>query len=588
MGWERKRGKLLDLNQLLRGAHDSFPIKVGNLSVLPDIRYVITLDSDTQLPRDSAAKLIGTLAHPLNRAVIDPATRMVTAGFGILQPRIGISIQSAGRNRLADHSGQTGFDIYTRAISDVYQDLFGEGIFTGKESTMWMPCTMFAPLPGQRAAQSRPHRGRVCARSVSLRCRARRRLPFRQFYSRRKHRWVRGDWQILRWLLSKVPDYYGHSIPNPISLISRWKILDNLRRSLIEPATLLLLLGGWFYLPGGAGYWTAAVAALLLVPAYANLLFSALRAPSILGRSFGPWAKDTANAFFNGHVVALLGIVFLLHQSLLSIDAIGRSMFRVFILKRRLLEWETAAQAETAIGRRATVDVYLAWSPVIAIDTVLLAFVNRAALPLAGPVLLLWFLSRWISDWLNRPRRTADRTLRTEDTELLRESAGRIWKFFADWSNPSTNWLIPDNVREVGAVAMRLSPTNLGFLLNARISAVQLGLLSMADFVDQTRKTLHSVRALEKYRGHLFNWYDVESLKPLEPRFVSTVDSGNLVACLWTLKQAALGHVASHASMKIELLEIASACELLVQQMDFNFLKRKKLCPWATTPPSAS
>ncbi len=588
MGWERKRGKLLDLNQFVRGGYDSFPVKVGNLEALSSLRYVITLDSDTQLPRGSAAKLIGAIAHPLNRAVLDPVTKMVVEGYGILQPRIGISIESASRSRLASiFSGQTGFDIYTRAISDVYQDLYGEGIFTGKG--------IYEIDPFRETLQQRFPENALLSHDLIEGAYARVALvsdieliddypSHFSAYSRRKHRWVRGDWQILRWLWSAVPDYHGRIIANPLTLISRWKIFDNLRRSLIEPVTLALFIAGWLYLPGGALYWTAATLAMLFMPVYADVLFSVFRAPWKTG-SMRVWAKETAIAFLKGNLITVLSIVFLLHQALLAIDAIVRSVLRVFITGRRLLEWETAAESENKARSKSTVDIYLEWTPLISAAIGLLVwFVRPSAISVAAPLLVLWFLSRAISAWLNRAPHTSNRKLRAQDTQFVRDAAEKIWRFFHEWSTPTTNWLIPDSVREDGVVAGRLSPTNLGLLLNTRIAAVHFGLLKLTDFIAETNHTLGALIALPKFRGHMLNWYDVETMAVLEPRFVSTVDSGNLVACLWTLKQAALAFASSPkhgatAHMAAELTAIAETCDRLVEAMDFRFLYqgRKKV-----------
>jgi len=295
MGWERKRGKLLDLNQYLRGGYDSFPVKVGDMAGLARVRYVITLDSDTQLPRGTAAALAGAMAHPLNRAVVDRETRLVVEGYGILQPRIGISVESASRSRLAAlYSGQTGFDIYTRAISDVYQDLYGEGIFTGKGiyEIDALREVLEHRFPDNALLSHDLIEGAYARAGLVSDIELIDDYPSHfSAYSRRKHRWVRGDWQILRWLFPKVPGYDGRKVRNPISLISSWKIFDNLRRSLIEPNIVLLLLAGWFYLPGGALYWTAATLSMMFMPVYANLLFSILRIrrcfPSM--RSSGPY-----------------------------------------------------------------------------------------------------------------------------------------------------------------------------------------------------------------------------------------------------------------------------------------------------------
>ncbi len=582
MGWERKRGKLLDLNQLLHGGFDSFPVKVGTLDVLPRIRYVITVDSDTQLPRDRAAMLIGAIAHPLNAAVVHPVHNVVTEGYGILQPRIGVSIRSSARSRLAAlYSGETGFDIYTRAVSDVYQDLFGEGIFTGKGiyDVEVMRTVLERRFPDNALLSHDLIEGAYARAALVSDIEMIEDYPSHfSAFNRRKHRWVRGDWQILRWILPRVPDYTHHLVPNPVTLISRWKIVDNLRRSLFDPSLLLLLLGAWFALPGAPAYWTGAAIAVLFLPVYCDFFFSLLRMPR-RRNAFRAWASDTLRAFANGHAIALFGLIFLLHQALLSIDAITRSILRVFVTRRKLLEWETAAEAEAATRSKATVDVYLEWTPWIGAALALLVWLVRPhALPAAAPVLCLWIGSRACSAWLNRAPRTMKCTLEATDSEWLRLQAENIWRYFHDWSSPGTNWLIPDSVNEDGKIDFRLSPTNLGLLLNARIAAVKFGLMKPGEFVFQTRQTLDRMVSLRKYRGHLLNWYDIQSLEPLRPHFISTVDSGNLAAALWTLKQAVLDMASKPWAEGIaaELEEIASVSDTLVREMDFAFLYRAR------------
>ncbi len=539
MGWERKRGKLLDFNRLLRGGFDSFPVKVGNIAVLPRVRYVITLDSDTQLPRDSAARLIGAIAHPLNAAVVDPARHSVVEGYGILQPRIGISIRSAARSRLAAlYSGETGFDIYTRAVSDVYQDLFGIGIFTGKgiyEVDVLHEVLEFR-FPENALLSHDLIEGAYARTALVSDIELIDDYPSHfSAYSRRKHRWMRGDWQTLRWLRDRVPSRAGGLRPNPIPLISRWQILDNLRRSLQEPSLVILLLGAWLCLPGRADYWTTAAAALPFIGAYWGLVFSILRVP-LGGRALRPWLYRTLRAFEDGNATAFLSLVFLLHQALISADAIVRSILRMFITGRKMLEWETAAEAETTGKSRATVDVYLAWTPFLSILIGVLVWrIRPAALPAAVPILLLWASSWPISAWLNRPPHTSTRALGGQDIQWLHEYGEKMCRFFQDWSTPATNWLIPDHVREDGEAIMTLSPTNIGMLLDARIAAVYFGALTLAEFAFQTAATLERIVALPKHRGHLLNWYDITTMQPTAgSRFVSTVDSGNLAASLWT------------------------------------------------------
>ena len=601
MGWERKRGKLLDLNQLLRGGFDAFPIKVGDESILSAIRYVIALDSDTRLPRECAAKLIGAIAHPLNLAVIDPATRAVIAGYGILQPRIGIGVQSAARSRLASlYSGQTGFDIYSRAVSDVYQDLFGEGVFTGKGiyDVDAMRESLERRFPENALLSHDLIEGAYARTALVSDIELIDDYPSHfSAYSRRKHRWVRGDWQIMRWLHPRVPGFRGRVLENSISLISQWKILDNLRRSLLEPSLLWLFLGSWLFLPGSAAWWTALTLAILFMPVGSGLLFAMWRVPRSW-RLVGAWARKTARWFLEGFATTFCTLVFLLHQSLISLDAIFRSVARVWVTRRKLLEWETAAEAEAENRPKATVDIYLEWTPWIAIVIALaVAWARPSSLIAAAPILVVWVGSRAFSDWLNRPPRVADRRSSTADLELLRESAGRIWRFFHDWSSPSTNWLIPDHVREDGVPELRLSPTNLGMLLNSRIAAVHLGLSSIEEFVFATNQTLRRVLSMPKYRGHLYNWHDIGSLQPLPPACISTVDSGNLAACLWTLKQAAAAFRAGPDAVAQAFLpagpskpeitpalasglqSIADTCDALVNAMDFGFLynRRKKV-----------
>lgn len=542
MGWERKRGKLLDLNQMLRNVNDPFPVKAGDLSRLPHIQFVLTLDSDTQLPRGSAQRLIGTIAHPLNRALIDPELNTVTMGYGIMQPRVGISVHSATRSRLASiYSGQTGYDIYSRAVSDVYQDLYGEGIFTGKG--------IYDVDTLRQVLERRFPRNALLSHDLIEGAYARAGLvsdieviddypSHYSAYNRRKHRWLRGDWQIFRWIFSKVPDESGRLVPNPISLISKWKILDNLRRSLVEPATALLLIAGWFYLPGTARFWTLVTLALLFLPIYFRLIFSLLRAA--VNKKLDA-ARESFSDFLTSHLSIFLNIAFLAHQALVALDAIVRTIVRSTITHSRLLEWETATEAELGLKKRTPVDIYLDWIPVLALPLGFAIYQKPQTAPYALPFVILWCFSKVISNWLNSSPHADDNELSKKERAFLREVALRTWHYFRKFSNESNNWLIPDNVQEEPyRLAERLSPTNLGFLLNARQAAVEFGFLTVSEFATQTENTLNSTLQLPRHFGHFLNWYDNISRKPIGEPFVSSVDSGNLIASLWTLKQGCL------------------------------------------------
>ncbi len=546
MGWERKRGKLLDLNKLIVGSFDAFPLKAGRIDVLREVRYILTLDSDTQLPRGTAVRLIGAIAHPMNQAIIDPNSRIATLGYGILQPRVGVAVQSASRSRLAAfYSGQTGFDIYTRAVSDAYQDLFGEGVFTGKG--IYEVATFQAVLDGRFPRNS------LLSHDLIEGAYARAGLvtdteliddypSHYSAYSRRKHRWMRGDWQILQWMFSRVPDESGHRVPNPISYISRWKLFDNLRRSLVSPFLFFLFVAGWLGLPGGPLYWTVVPLILLIFPSLVQLGMN-------MAHAFVDDRKGSAGEAFSGFChaafVTLLELIFLPNQTLIALDAMVRSLVRRFITGKRLLEWETAAQSETASPVRTPADRYLIFVSFISFGLAVLIYFfgpQHTAIRFAWPLLLIWALANVVKSWLDKPPREPQKNLSSRDSNFLLAHALRIWHFFHEFCAERHNYLIPDNVEEDGLYeAPRISPTNVGMLFNARQAACELGFLTLPEFEALTEKSLATLARLDKFKGHLYNWYDTQTLKPLDATpFVSSVDSGNLVASLYTLRAGAL------------------------------------------------
>jgi len=547
MGWERKRGKLLDLNRLIMGGMDCFPYKAGNTSQLGETRYVLTLDSDTKLPRDSVRRMVGAIAHPLNRAILDPRRRIVTEGYGILQPRVGITVHSVARSRLAAiYSGQTGFDIYTRAVSDVYQDLYGEGIFTGKG--------LYEIQILQEVLDRRFPQNSLLSHDLIEGAYGRVGLltdvevmdDYPSHYSaqnRRKHRWVRGDWQILRWLWNRVPNDAGQLVDNPTSIVSRWKIFDNLRRSVVEPATLLLLIAGWLWLPGTARYWTVATLLIVFVPVFFQFLFSTARALASEQKGYVRQSmRDSMGLLFS----TALNFAFLAHQTMLMADAIVRSLIRSFVTGKRLLEWETAAESEAGVDRKTPVEMTMQLVPFLSLALGLLVWrVRPAALPWACPILVLWAVARPISLWLNRPAHPPEFALSAGDINFLRKIAWRTWLYFAKFSTEAGHLLAPDNVQQNldgpdYLEAMRISPTNAGLQLNARQAAVLLGYLTLPEYVEQTLTNLRNLDGIPKWKGHLLNWYATDTLQPIKPYIVSSVDSGNLLASLCSLRQGTL------------------------------------------------
>ncbi len=543
MGHERKRGKLEDFNRLLLGADDAFSLKVGDLSALPSFRFVITLDSDTQLPRDTARKLIATLAHPLNRPVVDSETRTVREGYAILQPRITVSMESAGRSRLAQfYSGQTGFDPYATAVSDVYQDLYGRASFTGKGiyDLRAFDAALGGRFPDNTLLSHDLIEGEHARTGLVTDLEFIDDYPSKyQAWSKRKHRWVRGDWQIASWLMPSVPARDGGYERNPLPAISRWKIADNLRRSAYEISLFGLLVAGWFGLPSPAYRWTLVAVAFLLLPTYFEAAWALLCLPP--RRFWRSYFREMGFRFVRGHAEALLTVTFAVHQALLMADAVARTLVRVLITRKKLLEWESMAQTEESRGRKAgLLERYLLGGPVLAVLACLWVPALHAPDIVAVAVLELWLVSPLVAFWLNGAP-ASPREASGEDADYLRDVALRTWRYFSDLSGPGHNWLVPDNIQEdPPRIACRTSPTNIGLLAAANLAASDLGYLTHSEFALRIEGLFDTMARLTRHRGHFYNWYDTNTLRPLPPLYVSSVDSGNLAAALLAVKQGCL------------------------------------------------
>ncbi len=529
MGWERKRGKLEELNRLLRGDRQTSYVRhEGSPAGLERIRFVLTVDSDTQLPLGSARRLVGLLAHPLNRAVFDEDTGVVVSGYTIVQPRIETAPTSSRQTPFQRiFSGAVGFDIYTHAVSDLYQDLFGAGIYCGKG--LYEVDAFVRSLTGrvpENALASHDlfegvHGRTALATDIVL---------FEDYpshyaaWARRMHRWVRGDWQLLPWLRSRVPGAKGDRLPNPLVAIDRWKILDNLRRSVTPPLFFLLLVSAWTWLPGSPLAWTLAALAGLLLPHLWALLFDRRRQVEHLAR-------------------CVLGVTFLAHEAAVTVDAVSRVLVRLTITRKRLLQWTSAAHTAftlSAHGSRALLWKELAASPLLATAIALLvAWVRPSALPVAAPLLVLWWLAPEAARLVSRPLRPSGKPLASEERRKLRLLARRTWLFFETFVGPGDQWLPIDNHQEEPReqTAHRTSPTNIGLLLLSTLAAWDLGYLGAGELALRLRRAFESILHLEHYQGHLLNWYETKNLQPLLPRYVSTVDSGNFAGCLLALER---------------------------------------------------
>jgi cyclic beta-1,2-glucan synthetase len=575
MGWERKRGKLEELNRLLRGAKDtSYDVQVGDLAILPGVRYCLTLDSDTRLPRDAARKLVGIIAHPLNQPRLDPRTGLVDEGYAILQPRISVTTSSAAGSRFASiFAGHTGVDPYTTAVSDTYQDLFAEGTFTGKG--------LYDVDAFTRALEGRVPDNALLSHDLFEGLHARTALvtdvelvddyPSSVLaHARRQHRWTRGDWQILAWLFPFVPTRAGLG-RNRLPVIARWKIFDNLRRSLMAPATLALLLAAWTVLPGSPLVWTVATLGTMAFP-LALLALGALAGP----RRRQPWLIFLKELGDDAETLAAqvsLQLTFLANEAWAMAHAIVVTLVRLALTQRRLLQWETAAasaargaSAESAGGSRSFL-VGMAASPALALGSLLavLAAWRPGALPVAAPLLALWAVAPLVAYRLSKPNPSQRVELDADDRRFLLELAKRTWHYFEAFAGAEDHALPADNFQEAPEprVAHRTSPTNIGMGLLSALAAHDLGFIETTELAGRVDATLTTLEGLERFEGHLFNWYDTSTLAPLPPRYVSTVDSGNLAGALIALTEGlrALG-----------LTELSGRAAAFAQGMGFGFL----------------
>ncbi len=540
MGYERKRGKLADLNATLRGATDRFAVVAGRTTSLRSVRFVITLDTDTQLPRDAARQMVGTLAHRLNRPVFDAQRGQVVDGYTILQPRVGVSLPSSRKSRFVQLYGEdAGIDPYTRVVSDVYQDLFGEGSFIGKGiydvDSFELLCGDF---PENRILSHDLIEGAYGRSGLLSDVTLYEEHPSRYFADiERRRRWMRGDWQITAWLSPWVRGRSEQYVRNPISALSRWKIFDNLRRSLTPIAMLLVLLISWFLSASVAGAATLLVAGTTLLPVLLASGTDLLSKPVDL--PLGIHLRATFHSLLQPLARGLLSLIFLPYEAYICGDAIARTLARMCWTKRGLLEWRTASDAERgADGRLATAFRSMAIAPAIAVTAaVLLAVFQAHMLPAAAPWIAAWAISPLISWWLSRPMRKRPIRLSNRQQRFLEQLSRTTWRYFEHFVTEEHNWLPPDNIQQNPelVVAPRTSPTNIGMALLSDLAACDFGYCTVGGLMTRTGRTLDTLSRMERYRGHMFNWYDTKSLQPLHPRYVSTVDSGNLAASLLVL-----------------------------------------------------
>ena len=544
IGWERKRGALVEFNDLVMGSTEtSFKYKSADNPPFSNVKYIITLDSDTVLPMGMASKMIGAMAHPLSTPVVDEKNGIVIEGYGLMQPRVDFDSESSNRSLFSKiYTGQEGIDPYSNAISDVYQDLFGEGIFTGKGiyDLKVFQRVLKDTIPENAVLSHDLLEGSFIRTGLVTDLKLVDSYPskYNSFISR-QHRWVRGDWQLIPMLFSRKINSRQGKIANPLSFLSKWKMFDNLRRSLVTPSLIALLALSFSILPGSVYFWLGffvfAQASQLII-AIINILISG-RFGNKRVKRYIPVILGLRATFLQG----LLTFIFLPHQAWTMIRAICVTLTRLFITKKNLLEWVTAADVEKS--QKNSLRSYLIkmkCSVFISFTILIFAFIFKPQAIIFGFFLLaFWGSSPFIGYWVSKDEKAKGLNISQADLFELGRIARKTWRYFEEFSNSKSNYLAPDNyqIDPPRGVAPRTSPTNIGFGLLSILSAGDLGYIGTNEMIDLINKTVSTIEGLDKWNGHLYNWYDTRTLKTLRPCYISTVDSGNLASYLVALVQ---------------------------------------------------
>ncbi len=549
-GWERKRGALMEFNDLLRGAKNtSFLIHSNHHLELIPIKYIITLDADTLLPLGMAKKMIGTMAHPHNIPVIDPTRKVVVEGHGLMQPRISFDMDSSNKSLFSRiYTGQVGIDPYASAISDVYQDLFDEGIFTGKGiyDLQVFRKVLQDVVPENAVLSHDLLEGSYVRAALVSDLELVDSYPAKyNAYMARLQRWIRGDWQLIPWLRRNIYNKNKKIISNPLSYISIWKIADNLRRSLVAPSLMLLIVMAICLLPGNVFFWLGCVAIVILFPLFIHIL------EQLIGISLKlKYSRHHLAGFFefrSSLLQLLFNAVFLPYQAAIVLQAIFVTLVRVLITKKKMLEWITSDDAEKM--QSSSLKSYLAsmgLSSLFGISLAILAFLFKPENVLVSLFfILLWGIAPFLAYYISKGKTTPKEVLQEDELKELRMIARKTWRYFEEFANKKNNYIAPDNYQEepFRGIAHRTSPTNIGLGLLATMTARDLGYLSLEELILQLERTMGTIEKLEKWNGHLCNWYDTKTLEALKPRYISTVDSGNFVCYLVTLRQGLLEYL---------------------------------------------
>ena len=595
IGWERKRGKLHELNRLLRGATDTGFLAIDGVpAAMPaGIRFVISLDADTRLPRETARKLIGKMAHPLNTPYFDPRVGRVTEGYGVLQPRVtpSLPVGEAGSLFQRTFSSESGIDPYAAAVSDVYQDVFDEGSFAGKGiyDVDAFEHAMEGRVPDSTLLSHDLFEGIFARAGFASDVEVIEEFPARYDVSAfRQHRWTRGDWQLLPWLLGRMPAPIGQTPRATIPAVGRWKMIDNLRRSLSAPFTVAALLAGWLLPHHAAWIWTLLILASVVTPTIVPVLCGL--APPRAGVPLRAHLRSVGTDLSFALTQSLFVVALLADQAWLMGDAVVRTLYRLFFTGAHLLEWVSFAQ--TSVGSNPGLSGFTGrmkggvglgliaggigllchnWLPALPFALLWIgspAMAYWASLPpgAAGrPFAAVWKAFPWIGRWASlSPLVEGELPITEPEAQALRLTARRTWRFFEAFVVPADNMLPPDNFQEdpSPAIAHRTSPTNIGLYLLSVVSARDFGWIGLNEAVDRLEATFATLRKMERVRGHFYNWYDTQTLRPLEPKYVSSVDSGNLVGHLIALSRACAAWAEAEPLSRLSTAGIVDAIAL--------------------------
>ena len=542
LGWERKRGLLEQFNEyVLKNKNNEFRVNTIDLEKLPKVQYVITLDADTELVLNSGLELIGAAAHILNKTEVKDGA--VVSGHGIIQPRVGISLDAASRTLFTKlYSGSSGTDSYTNAISDVYQDNFEEGIYTGKGiyDLKVFSEVLRNEIPENTVLSHDLLEGSYLRAGLASDIMLMDGYPGTYLsFKTRLSRWTRGDWQIIRWLRGKIKGKDGKYKPNPLNLISKYKILNNLVKSAFAPVVfgliIFLSIVDVLYNIKVWPFVTIAILALI-IPSVMEMV------NRIIYKKDGEKGQKTFYKTVSGvkasFIRAVLEIGTLPDKAFAMLSSICKTIYRMCKSKKHLLEWTTAEEAE--LNTKTDMFSYYRsmWANVFA-GAVLLILLYRN---IWGVILgILWLITPGVIKYVGNKteKKPAIQYLSEEEQKYLKGIGEKTWGFFKTYLTEDANYLPPDNYQEDrrNKVVYRTSPTNIGLALLAVTSSYDMGYESLEDTIQLLSKMIDTISRMQKWNGHLYNWYDIQTLEPLVPKYVSTVDSGNFVGYLYTLKQ---------------------------------------------------